>query len=139
MAKLSRDKQLVRAAKGRASIIGFLTRHKDAGPVTQNSITEGGGADDYTPQELGAMLYRMAAEGLILKHKIAPNPSGYTIGYTALDATTVSSFGESAKRPRKADLVTKATGAIDVRVNEKAGTITIRYAGLTISFGKEGA
>lgn len=132
MSKLSRDEQLVRAGKAREAVMGFLRRHPFPTPVTQDEIIVGASLEPlgYTTTELGNFLYRMAHDGLIEKHDVE-HPH-YKVGYTSKPAAP------EAAAPRKYVKKTAVEGApIDVRVNEREGIITIRYAGMVISLSKE--
>ena len=137
MSDLTRDEQLVRASKARAAIAGFLSRWGTETPVTQDSILSAVEPLGLTPVELGRMLWRMATDGLILKHPV--EHERFKVGYTSTSGAIVPA--ETPKRQYTRKATTKkltADGApIDVRVNEREGIITIRYAGMVLSFSKE--
>lgn len=134
MAKLKRDEQLVRASKARAAIVGFLNQQTTPEPVTQDALVGLVEPLGVTPVALGNILYQMAGHGLIAKHAITEHDR-YRVGYTAKGVTPAVT---EAAAPRKYTKKTAVEGApIDVRVNEREGIITIRYAGMVISLSKE--
>lgn len=132
MSELSRDEQLVRASKARAAITGFLSQHED-GPATQDVIFPAVEALGLTPTELGSLMYRMAADGLIVKHEV--DHAHYRVGYTSLSGLVTPA--ESKRKYTKKPQAATEGEPIDVRVNEREGIITIRYAGMVLSFSKE--
>lgn len=134
MSELSRDEQLVRAGKAREAIMGFLSTYGDGvTPITQDAIHPVVDPLDFTSTELGSLLYRMAADGLIAKHAV--DHEHYRVGYTSLAGVSPA---EAAEPKRKYTKKPSSEGApIDVRVNEREGIITIRYAGMVLSFSKE--
>lgn len=132
MSELTRDEQLVRAGKAREAIMRFL-RGQGSFVATQEVIAPVVAPLDLTPTELGQMLYRMAADGLIAKHDVEGHER-YRVGYTSAGTGEVP----ASKAPRKYTKKPSSEGApIDVRVNEREGIITIRYAGMVLSFSKE--
>lgn len=132
MTKLPRDEQLVRASMAKAAITGFLTQHADEPPLAQDKISDVVSELEMTPAQLGSLLYRMAADGLIVKHDIE-HPH-YKVGYTCTAALP-------EPEPRAKRSYTRQSRAgdspIDVRVNEKEGSVTIRYAGMVLTFSRE--
>lgn len=134
MSELTRDEQLVRAGKAREAIMGFLSTYGDGvTPITQDAIAPAVAPLGLTPTELGQMLYRMSADGLIAKHDVDGHER-YRVGYTSAGTGEVP----ASKAPRKYTKKPSSEGApIDVRVNEREGIITIRYAGMVLSFSKE--
>lgn len=134
MSELTRDEQLVRASKARAAIVGALVRHPFPAPLTQDEIMPVVESLGYTPAELSNMLYRMAHDGLIVKHDV--DHERYKVGYTAPPTAATEEAGTKRKYTKRTPAATDGT-PIDVRVNEREGTITIRYAGMVISFSKE--
>lgn len=135
MAELTRDEQLVRASTARAAITGFLSRQVPGVPITQDIIAPAIEDVGYTPQELGAMLYRMAADGLIGKAP-AEHPR-YHVGYMSTERLDQSEEGAEPTRRKYTRKAATEGAPIDVRVNEREGIITIRYAGMVLSFSKE--
>lgn len=132
MSKLSRDAQMVRAGAAKAAITGYLTQHIEEAPIAQDRIMESVSELDMSPSQLGALLYRMADNGLIVKHAIE-HPH-YKVGYTCTAALP-------EPEPRAKRSYTRQSRAgdspIDVRVNEKEGSVTIRYAGMVLTFSRE--
>lgn len=134
MTELTRDEQLVRASRGRAAIVGFLNQRETPEPATQDSIMTVVESLGYTPTELSNMLYRMADDGLIVKHHV--DHERYRVGYTAVSGAGAEEVRTKRPYTKRQPAVTEGT-PIDVRVNDQTGTITIRYAGMVISFSKE--
>lgn len=134
MTELTRDEQLVRASRVRAAIVGFLGRREDSEPATQDTILPVVEPLGITPTDLGAMLYRMAHDGLIVKHDV--EHERYRVGYTAVPGAQPEEVRTKRPYTKRAPAATEGT-PIDVRVNEREGTLTIRYAGMVISFSKE--
>lgn len=136
MSELSRDEQLVRAGKAREAVMGFLNTHGDGvTPVTQDVIAPAVASLEVTPVELGQMLYRMAHDGLIAKHAV--EHERYRVGYTSNPPEGLRAEAAEPKRKYARKPATESA-PIDVRVNEREGIITIRYAGMVLSFSREG-
>ena len=134
MSELSRDEQLVRAGKAREAIMGFLGQHA-GNMVTQERIFPAVEELDITPVALGQILYRMAHDGLIGKGPVE-HPR-YKVGYMAKGSGTLRAEAAEPKRKYARKPATESA-PIDVRVNEREGIITIRYAGMVLSFSREG-
>ena len=134
MTKLTRDEQMVRAAKARAAITSILSEYR--GTKTAGEIYEALHAltsSDLTVGEVGNLLGRMAADGLVVKHEVNRPP--YKFGYSETGAA--SAVPEKKPKQGKPAKVVKKEIPIDVQVNEREGSITISYAGLRISFSKK--
>lgn len=131
--KLSRDKQLVRAGHARAAITGYLVAHKGA-PITQDHLMPLVKNLEYTSQELGQLLYRMADDKLIAKHPV--EHQDYKVGYTCSEVVP-----EPVIQPRKNPKAAQHRKSgdeipIDLRAN-KDGSITLRVSGLRITVSRE--
>ena len=137
MSDLTRDEQLVRSSKARAAIIGFLNSHEAETPITQDTMLSVVEPLGLTSTELSRMLWRMATDGLILKHPVVHER--FKVGYTSIGAPDLSAEPPKRRYTRKvtAKRPTADGAPIDVRVNEREGIITIRYAGMVLSFSKE--
>jgi hypothetical protein len=133
--KLTRDQQLVRAAKARAIITSHLT---NLGYVAApDEIFEEVRSLGYSSTEFNAMLYRMADAGLIKKEPVE-HPD-YEFGYSCPRelVETMPATHEKKEKAKPQHKVSKEI-PIDIRAN-KDGSITVRYAGLLLTVSKEGA
>lgn len=137
--KLDRNQQLVRAAKARAAITGYLTNLGTT--ATPDVIMQAVGDLDFTTSELGSLLYRMANDGLISKKEVE-HPD-YRFGYscsTAMAEPTPMAQIDRKKEPKE-KAVRKHKKAdyelpLDLIAN-RDGSITLRFAGLRLTVSRE--
>ena len=116
-----RKDELVEAAKMRAKVLAIVGNI--GGIVTFNFIAEQFDGKDRA--KLQALIYRMVDAGLL--HKVPVQHPDYKYGYTLPT--------ELPTPQKKAAPATEVP--IDVRINKRKGSITIRYAGLLITLSKE--
>lgn len=127
---MGRAEQLVRAAKARAQITAFLASQEQ--PATPDIILSGAVSDlDYKVTDLSNFLGRMADQKLITKVEV--DHLDYKYGYTSNDALPAEVEPEASPTTKKKSKEVP----IDIRVNERNKSISIRYAGLLITLSKE--
>ena len=124
---MSRAIELVAAAKLRAQITACVAQSDHILTIDEIASSIKMVDNEQNKKRLFALVYRMADSGLIAKVPIE-HPD-YTYGYAPSDSV----FG---KEPIKPTAKSKDI-PIDVRINKRQGSITIRYAGLLITLSKE--
>jgi hypothetical protein len=117
-----RKLDLVEIAKMRAKVLAIVGQV--GGVVPFDAISKQ--FDDAARGKLQALMYRMVDSGLL--NKIPIEHPDYKYGYALPN--------ELPLPPKKSQAAASET-PIDVRINKRKGSITIRYAGLLITLSKE--
>ena len=128
---MDRDQQMVLAAKARAQIVAYLNGVKRVATTTE--LFEHIRVDTYDKAKLGGLLSRMAQEpeGFITK-VLTPKDPDHKLGYTMRNGhISIIKKEVSKERKKKEDV------PIEVHVNEKDGSLTIRFGGMLITFSKD--
>lgn len=127
-----RKDSLVRAAKVRAAIIARLPN--DEGAWTPDDFKDLAEEEGQDVPWISSLMERMAISGLI--RKIPVTHDRYKFGYVCGEGVPVSDAVESfAKRTYNKKQTTELP--LDIRINEKDQTLTIRAMGPRITIGKE--
>ena len=126
---MSRAESLVATAKLRAQITACVEKAEKVLTIAEIAERLGFAKGEDVTKSLFNLIYRMADNGLLAKVPI--DDPDYTYGYAP-----ARSLQEAPERKRPAKEQAKET-PIDVRINKRQGSITIRYAGLLITLSKE--